>query len=150
MKCPYCGFEDQKVLESRVARDGGAIRRRRECLQCERRFTTFEEPEKPRLFIVKRDGARQEFDKEKLFESMRVACGKRPVSTEKLYQLAGEIERELYQLMDDEIPSTKIGELVMQKLHNTDEVAYIRFASVYRSFEGKEDFSKILNGMGKK
>lgn len=148
MRCPFCGYEDQKVLESRVAREGNSIRRRRECLQCERRFTTFEEPESPRVFVVKRDGSRQEFDRRKVFESIRVACGKRPVSTETIHNLARDIECEVLQGMSEEVESTELGRMVMAKLEQTDEVAYVRFASVYLSFEGLDDFKKMLSGMG--
>lgn len=149
MKCPFCGYSDQKVLDSRVAREGDAIRRRRECLSCGRRFTTFEAPERPRLFVVKRGGERQEFSREKVLSSMLVACGKRPVPLETIREAAERIERDVFQEAEDEIPSTAIGERVMQELAAIDTVAYIRFASVYREFDSVSDFKKIVEAFGK-
>lgn len=147
MKCPFCGHQEHKVLDSRPAREGYSIRRRRECESCSRRFTTFEESERPRLFIIKRDGSRQEFNRDKVFESMRVACGKRPVKVETLRDAAERIEWSLCQEYDEEAPSTAIGEGVMNELHAIDTVAYIRFASVYREFETVSDFSEIVEAM---
>jgi transcriptional repressor NrdR len=144
MHCPYCGHSEQKVLDSRPAREGEAIRRRRECEACGRRFTTFEEPERPRLFVVKRDGARQEFSKEKVLAGMLVACHKRPVSVEALREAAASIERDLFQEFEDEVPSTEIGERVVEKLRQMDTVAFVRFASVYREFETVSDFREIV------
>ena len=144
MKCPYCGFDDQKVLDSRPAREGEAIRRRRECLSCGRRFTTFEAPELPRLFVVKRGGARQEFSREKVLNSMLVACGKRPVPLETLRSAAEKIETDLFQEFIDEVPSTEVGERVMRELKAMDTVAYVRFASVYKEFETIKDFQNIV------
>lgn len=144
MNCPYCGYPDQKVLESRDAREAEAIRRRRECLKCERRFTTFETYERPRLFVVKRDGSRQEFSRDKLLTSMVLACGKRPVPVEALHSGVAQIERNLYHEWEDEVPSTAIGERVMDVLKDIDPVAYIRFASVYREFESADDFSRFF------
>ncbi|MBI1756043.1 MAG: transcriptional repressor NrdR [Fimbriimonas ginsengisoli] len=147
MRCPYCGFIDQKVLDSRPARDGEAIRRRRECLACGRRFTTFEAPERPRLFVVKRDGSREEFSREKTFESMRIACRKRPVPMDALRDAAERIERDLFQEFEEETPSTAIGERVMRELQALDGVAYVRFASVYRAFESPTDFWEVLDSV---
>lgn len=144
MICPFCSCPDQKVLDSRDAREGQAIRRRRECVQCGRRFTTFETYERPRLFVVKRDGTRQEFDPQKILNSMILACGKRPVPVESLRDTVSSIERDLYQEHDDEVASTEIGERVMRALREIDTVAYVRFASVYQEFESISDFSTIL------
>jgi transcriptional repressor NrdR len=145
MRCPFCGYIDQKVLDSRPAREGEAIRRRRECLGCGRRFTTFEEPERPRLFVVKRGGAREEFSRDKCLSSMLIACRKRPVAIEILREASERIERDLFQEFDDEVPTSAIGEHVMQELHDLDMVAYVRFASVYREFETADDFARIVS-----
>ncbi|MFN8221466.1 MAG: transcriptional regulator NrdR [Fimbriimonadales bacterium] len=144
MLCPYCGYDDQKVLDSRPAREGEAIRRRRECLRCERRFTTFEEPERPRLFVVKRGGGREEFSREKMLNSMLIACRKRPVSIESLREAVGRVERVLFHDFEDEVPSTAIGDRVLHELFNLDEVAYVRFASVYQDFETIANFREIV------
>jgi transcriptional repressor NrdR len=144
MRCPYCGFIEQKVLDSRPARDGESIRRRRECTACNRRFTTFESPERPRLFVVKRDGSRQEFDAEKCLDSMRIACRKRPVSIDAMRDGVANLERELFQHYEDEVPSSVIGNLVLAELRKLDNVAFIRFASVYREFETLDDFREIV------
>lgn len=144
MICPFCSHPDQKVLDSRDAREGQSIRRRRECLECGRRFTTFETYERPRLFVVKRDGTRQEFNSEKILNSMLLACGKRPVPVERLRIAASQIERDLFQEFEDEVPSTEVGERVMRVLRAIDTVAYVRFASVYQEFESLSDFSLIL------
>lgn len=149
MKCPYCGNAEQKVLDSRPARDGGAIRRRRECDHCGRRFTTFEEPEKPRLFVVKRDGGRVDFDRDKLLTSMVLACGKRPVALEDLQAAVTRIERELFDTFDQEVPSTEIGNRVMDALAELDSVGYIRYASVYRAFEDPSEFADIVRRMSR-
>jgi transcriptional repressor NrdR len=145
MRCPFCGFIDQKVLDSRPARDGEAIRRRRECMGCGRRFTTFEEPEKPRLFVVKRDGSREEFSRDKALHSMLVACRKRRIPIEDLKEAVERIERDLHQEFEDEIPTHQIGERVLRALAEIDAVAYVRFASVYREFETLEDFEQIVH-----
>ncbi len=144
MICPFCNHPDQKVLDSRDAREGQSIRRRRECIECGRRFTTFETYERPRLFVVKRDGTRQEFLGEKVLNSMILACGKRPVSVDVLRNTASKIEQDLVQEHDDEVPSTEVGERVMRALREIDTVAYVRFASVYQEFESLSDFSTIL------
>jgi transcriptional repressor NrdR len=150
MRCPFCGFIDQKVLDSRPAREGEAIRRRRECLGCGRRFTTFEEPERPRLFVVKRGGAREEFSRDKCLSSMLIACRKRPISVEELRAAVERIERDLFQEFEDEVPTKAIGEKVMRELHAIDTVAYIRFASVYREFDTIEDFASMVDEIGEK
>lgn len=149
MLCPYCGYIDHKVLDSRPAREGEAIRRRRECLSCGRRFTTFEEPERPRLFVVKRGGGREEFSRDKVLNSMLLAGRKRPISIEALHAAAERIERDLFQELDEEIASTQIGEHVLKELREIDVVAYIRFASVYREFETIEDFRGIIGDLAR-
>jgi len=128
------------VLDSRPARGGRAIRRRRECVACGRRFTTFEAPEQPRLFVIKRGGGREEFSREKVLAGMMLACRKRPVSQEALVSAAEEIERRLMDSGSLEVSSEEIGELVMQRLQRLDPVAHVRFASVYREFQGLEEF----------
>lgn len=148
MRCPFCGFEDQKVLESRVTREGDSIRRRRECLACGRRFTTFEEPEKPRLFVIKRNGSREEFSREKVLDSMRLACRKRPVSMEALREAGARIEVDLFQEFDEEVPTHAIGEAVLLALMEIDTVAYIRFASVYKEFATVSDFKRMIESVG--
>ena len=146
MKCPKCGVDDDKVLDSRSARDGAAIRRRRECLKCGYRFTTDEEIDRDEVLVIKRDGTRQTFDRSKVDKAIRVACGKRPVSDEQIRTM---IDHVVASLEGDEVSADKIAELVMQELHKVDEVAYIRFASVYRQFKDIDTFmqelTKILN-----
>lgn len=144
MQCPYCGHSEQKVLDSRPAREGEAIRRRRECMLCGRRFTTFEEFERPRLFVVKRDGSRAEFSREKVLSGMLVACHKRPVPIEVLKEAVAHIERDLIQEFEDEVPTTEIGERVVEALRKIDTVAFVRFASVYREFQTVSDFREIV------
>lgn len=145
MQCPYCGFIDQKVLESRSAREGDAIRRRRECLSCGRRFTTFETPERPRLFVVKRNGSRCDFSREKVLTSMLIACRKRRVPLEDIQDAVDRIERDLFQEFDTEVATAAIGERVLRELLEIDSVAYVRFASVYREFETMADFKAIID-----
>jgi transcriptional repressor NrdR len=132
MNCPYCGFSDSKVIDSRDVNEG--IRRRRQCLSCNTRFTTYERLQPASLFIVKKDERREEFNREKLLSGIRKACEKRPLPTGALEKLVDEIEAELYSLGKAEIPSTLIGDRVMEKLKGLDHIAYIRFASVYREF----------------
>src|SRR4051794_39840898 len=126
MQCPFCGGVDQKVLDSRPCVDGEAIRRRRECLAGGRRFTTVERPERPRIFVIKRDGTRAEFSRDKVFDSMRIACRKRPVSVETIRTLSERIERDLYQDFEDEVTTKEIGARVMRELAPVDTVAYVR------------------------
>lgn len=144
MKCPYCGYGDSKVIDSRPADDGSSIRRRRECLACQRRFTTYEVMERLPLVVVKRDGSRQTFDKDKLIGSMLKACEKRSVALSDLESIATEIEQELQNQLEREIPTSEIGEMVMQRLKKLDEVAYVRFASVYRQFKDINTFMEEL------
>lgn len=146
MRCPFCGYIDQKVLDSRPARDGDAIRRRRECSGCGRRFTTFEEPERPRLFVIKKDCSRQEFSRDKCLHSMLLACRKRRVVIEDLREAAERIEIDLIQQFEEEVPSSAIGALVLRELRAIDVVAYVRFASVYKEFETIEDFGRLIEG----
>ena len=147
MKCPKCQADDDKVLDSRAARDGAAIRRRRECLTCGYRFTTYEEVDRDELLVVKRDGRRQTFERAKLEKAIRQACGKRNVSNE---QIKAIIDAVVAKLEGDEIPSSKIAELVMDELHRVDEVAYIRFASVYRQFKDVAQFLSAITEIVKK
>ena len=132
MNCPYCGYSDSKVIDSRDVNDG--IRRRRQCLSCNARFTTYERLQPASLFIIKKDQRREEFNREKLLSGIRKACEKRPLPTGAIEKLVDEIEAELYHLGKAEIPSTLIGDMVMEKLKGLDYIAYIRFASVYREF----------------
>lgn len=147
MKCPVCGHEGQRVLETRPARDGEAVRRRRECEACRRRYTTFEAPEKPRLLVLKRDGAREGFDREKLLRGMMIACRKRPVAVRRLEEAADEIERALYDLCLPEVESRMVGERAMRILFELDPVAFVRFASVYREFESVDEFEEFIRRM---
>lgn len=145
MKCPYCGYCDSKVVDSRPADEGGSIRRRRECLSCGKRFTTYETVEQIPLMVIKRDGSRQAFEKQKLLRGMIRACYKRQVSTEALEQATNSIEQELRNSMQREIPAEQVGELVMDRLKELDEVSYVRFASVYRQFKDIPTFRDELN-----
>lgn len=144
MKCPACGYKETKVVDSRLSGEGTSIRRRRECLKCERRFTTYEYVEQVPLMVVKRDGRRQAFDRVKIISGIVKACEKRPVSFEKIEQLVGEIEREIQRKFDREVNSKDIGEMIMEKLAGLDEVAYVRFASVYRQFRDVNQFMNEL------
>ena len=146
MKCPYCSAEDTKVSDSRPC-EGGAIRRRRQCIVCDKRFTTYERVEAIPLMVVKKDGVREEFDRTKIEKGMLLACHKRPVSADTILRLADEIENELTAGDEREIPSTVIGEKVMEKLKATDDVAYVRFASVYREFKDVKTFVKEIEKM---
>ena len=148
MKCPFCGYSDSKVIDSRPAEEGSTIRRRRECLACQKRFTTYEIIERLPLVVSKRDGRRQSFDKVKLINGMVRACEKRPVTLSQLETIADEIEQELQSGLEREVRTVDIGEMVMARLKDVDEVAYVRFASVYRSFKDintfMEELSKLL------
>ena len=145
MKCPYCAHPESKVVDSRPSDEGASIRRRRECLSCHKRFTTYETMESLPLVVIKKDGSRQTFDKSKLLNGMLRACEKRPVPFSQLEEIANEIEQALQNDMDREIPSARIGELVMERLKGVDEVAYVRFASVYRQFKDINTFMQELN-----
>jgi len=145
MKCPYCGHKDDKVLDSRSIREGEGVRRRRECLACGRRFTTYEEIEEMRLVVVKKDERREPFDRSKVLKGMLTACEKRPVSVAQLESAVDEIERALYNRGDKEVRSVEIGDMVIEKLRRLDQVAYVRFASVYRQFEDVTQFKELVD-----
>jgi len=144
MKCPYCQCDEDKVVDSRASRNGKAIRRRRECLSCEQRYTTYEYVETTPFTVVKHDGRREPYDRQKVLTGLRMACIKRPVPAETIEQMADNIENQLQGAADGEVNAQVIGELAMKQLHPVDEVAYVRFASVYRNFkEVKEFISEI-------
>lgn len=145
MRCPYCDHDGTKVLDSRPANEGKSIRRRRECDYCSKRFTTFEMVEEIPMLVIKKNGVREEFNREKLLRGVIRVCEKRPIALEQLEQLVDEVEKELRSQLAPEISSDQIGELVMEKLFLLDEVAYVRFASVYRQFKDISVFMKELN-----
>nr|WP_316622102.1 transcriptional regulator NrdR [uncultured Ruminococcus sp.] len=145
MKCPYCGYEESKVIDSRPADEGERIRRRRECLKCGKRFTTHEVIETVPIVVVKRDKSREVFDRNKLTAGILRACEKRPVSIEQIERMVDSIETQLQSSLDREVTSMMIGELTMDQLKNVDEVAYVRFASVYRQFKDINTFMEELN-----
>ena len=147
MRCPFCGHLEDKVVDSRETREGDAIRRRRECLDCGRRFTSYERVEEAPLLVVKKDGRREPFDRDKLVKGMSAACQKRPVSLAQLEEAAGDIQARLIERPDREIPSRDLGEMVMDTLKALDSVAYVRFASIYREFRDLSDFVKHLEGL---
>lgn len=145
MKCPYCGFMEDKVIDSRPTEESAAIRRRRECLKCFKRFTTYEKVESIPLMVIKKDKTRQTFDREKLLNGLLRACEKRPVSIEVLEKMVYEIEGQILNTLKREITSKEIGEMVMERLKDVDEVAYVRFASVYRQFRDINTFMDELH-----
>lgn len=149
MNCPFCNYHETKVVDSRPTDEGQAIRRRRECLRCLKRFTTYEKMEKTPLIVIKKDGNRQLFDRNKILNGILKACEKRPVPLTKIEEIVDEIEKELYNLMEKEVTSEMIGQMVMDKLKEVDEVSYVRFASVYRQFKDintfMEELKKLLN-----
>ena len=147
MKCPFCGHDEDRVIDSRPAEDGAAIRRRRECIGCGARFTTYEKIETLPLLVVKKDGTREPFNRDKLLNGLLKACEKRPVSNEQLMELLTFVEGQVQNAFNREISSRDIGELVMKKLKEIDEVAYVRFASVYRQFKDVNSFLEELNEM---
>ena len=144
MKCPFCSSLEDKVVDSRSSKTGDAIRRRRECLKCGKRYTTYEQLEDTQPMVVKKDGRREAFDRMKVLGGLRKACEKRPISLETLEGLVDDLQRELELTYEKEFPATAIGELIMQKLYLLDEVAYVRFASVYRQFKDVQAFSVEL------
>ena len=144
MKCPYCGYAEGKVIDSRPTEDGNAIRRRRECLKCQRRFTTYETLETISLAVVKQDNSRQPYEREKIIRGIIRACEKRPISLPQMEKIADDVEGELYQAAIKEVTSTEIGERVMSHLKEIDEVAYVRFASVHKHFSDIETFMEEL------
>ena len=147
MKCPFCGFEDSKVIDSRPTDEGTIIRRRRECIECGKRFTTYEKVENIPLRVVKKDGSREMYDAEKLLNGLVKACEKRPVTFDQLKAISDKIENDAYSTLDKEISTVEIGEKVMDALKEIDDVAYVRFASVYRQFKDINTFVKELNSL---
>ena len=147
MKCPFCGYQEDKVVDSRATQEESAIRRRRECLQCGKRFTTYEYIEEVALMVIKKDGRREAFDRKKILSGVMKACEKRPISVEKMEDVVVQVERALQKKAEREILASKIGELVMDKLKRMDEVAYVRFASVYRQFKDIEQFMSEIKGV---
>ena len=144
MKCPFCGETNNKVIDSRLSRDGNVIRRRRECIECSRRFTTYEHIEEIPIMIIKKDGRREVFNREKVGAGMKRACEKRNISINVIEEFIEELEHDLRETGEKEIPSSVIGERIMAKLHEIDDVAYVRFASVYREFKDVNDFVSEL------
>mgnify|MGYP000938788357 FL=1 len=147
MKCPFCGNLDSRVLDSRPTDEGSAIRRRRECVSCAKRFTTYEKIETLPLFVIKKDGRRESFDRNKIMAGLLRACEKRPIAIKELDKLVQDIEKSIYGSMEQEITSQKIGQMVMERLKDLDEVAYVRFASVYRQFKDVNNFIDELEKM---
>ena len=147
MRCPFCGHAEDRVIDSRPSEEGAAIRRRRECLSCNARFTTYEKVENLPLLVIKKDGTRQPFDREKLISGILKSCEKRPVSTAQVEQLVNTIEAQSQNTLKREVSSREIGEMVMEGLKQIDEVAYVRFASVYRQFRDVNSFLEELNEM---
>ncbi len=147
MRCPYCAYDGTKVLDSRPANENKSIRRRRECEKCSRRFTTFETIEEAPLIVIKKDGSREEFSRDKIMRGLIRACEKRPVSVERLESIVSEVEREIRTTAHAEVESRDIGEIVMEQLYPVDEVAYVRFASVYRQFKDIDMFMKELSNL---
>jgi transcriptional repressor NrdR len=145
MRCPFCNYHDSKVIDSRTRDSGHSIRRRRECLKCRRRFTTREQIDEIPLWVIKQDGRREEFDRQKLIHGIQLACTKRPISIAAIEQLVSKIEYDLRDQGVDEVDSNAIGEKVMTSLKELDEIAYVRFASVYRNFQMKEEFLSELD-----
>ncbi len=145
MKCAYCKADDTRVVDSREGKDGLSVRRRRECAECRKRFTTYERIQHAEFLVVKKDGRREEFDRNKIINGMRRACEKRPVSTQTIEDFATSLEKELMERGDREIPSEEIGERLVAKLYEIDEVAYVRFASVYRSFKDVNQFVEEID-----
>ncbi|MCX5712882.1 MAG: transcriptional regulator NrdR [Candidatus Omnitrophica bacterium] len=150
MKCPFCAYKEDKVVDSRATSEESAIRRRRECLKCGKRFTTYEYVEEVSLMVVKKDGRHEPFDRKKVLGGIIRACEKRPISIEKMEDIATQIERAIQKKSDREVQANRIGELVMDRLKNLDHVAYVRFASVYRQFKDVEQFMEELKDIIKK
>lgn len=144
MKCPFCGHKEDKVVDSRSSEEGRSIRRRRECLHCHRRFTTYENIEESSPMVIKKDGRRESFDRKKILSGIKKACEKRPISTQQLEELVDKIEYTLQSKFEKEVDASAIGELLMELLYDLDEIAYVRFASVYRQFKDINQFMKEL------
>jgi len=149
MRCPKCGSLEDKVIDSRIHKDGTSIRRRRECLECHQRFTTTEEVVRDGLLVVKRDGRREEFDRTKMLTGIQRACEKRPVSAAQIDDIVTAIENEVSKKYEREVPTRVIGEMIMDRLKSVDKVAYVRFASVYREFKDPQDFVAAVEGAGR-
>jgi len=147
MKCPFCGHIEDKVIDTRISQEGSSVRRRRECLVCEKRFTTYEHIEENTLMVIKKDGKREPFDKSKIISGMVKACEKRPIKTEDIYNLVNGIEHDLLRNYEKEVESSIIGEKIMEALKKVDHVAYVRFASVYREFKDTNDFMDELKNL---
>jgi len=147
MRCPYCGNAEDKVVDSRENAEGDSTRRRRECLKCLKRYTTYEHVEKAPLMVIKKDGRREPFDRNKILAGLLRACEKRPIGMEKLEEIVDDIERHLQREHEKEVKSSEIGEIIMSKLHALDEVAYVRFASVYRQFKDINEFMKEIKDL---
>jgi transcriptional repressor NrdR len=147
MRCPFCGHQEDKVVDSRATQEESAIRRRRECLRCAKRFTTYEYVEEVSLMVIKKDGRHEPFDRKKILSGVMKACEKRPIGIERMEDVVTQVERALQKKPDREIPAAKIGEIVMEKLKNIDDVAYVRFASVYRQFKDVNEFMLELKDM---
>lgn len=150
MRCPFCKADNDKVIDSRSTSDGASIRRRRECLACSKRFTTYERSEEQPLVVIKKDGTRQQFDRKKILDGIQKACQKRPIETQRIEDIVTKIELELYERFEREVPSKEIGELIMKDLRDLDSVAYVRFASVYRAFQEARDFVEAAQQTGEK
>ncbi len=150
MKCPFCGYDDSKVLDTRPTDEGNTIRRRRECLKCQKRFTTYEKIEQSPIMVIKKDGNRQAFDREKIIRGMIKSCEKRPVSAADIEEAVNNIEKKIENTMKKEISSLEVGEMVMDELKDLDEVSYVRFASVYREFKDLQSFIDELENFVKK
>ncbi len=147
MKCPYCGHLEDKVVDSRESKDGDAIRRRRECLRCERRFTTYERIDEIPYMVIKKDGRREKFDRQKVLTGLLKACEKRPISMGKLAEIVNQVEAMVTDSPEREIATTKIGEYLMERLRELDKIAYVRFASVYRDFQDEQAFFNELKNL---
>lgn len=150
MRCPACGYLESKVVDSRPSEDGSTIRRRRECLKCQNRFTTYERAGDNPLVVIKSDGSSEAYDREKLFRGLLIACAKRPVSSDQISELIDNLEHELRINSRNEVPSKVLGDMVLKRLAKLDEVAYIRFASVYKDFKSVEEFQVALSDIGSK
>ena len=147
MQCPFCGHKEDKVIDSREGKEGDSIRRRRECLACERRFTTYERCDEVPYMVIKKDGRREKFDRQKVLNGLIRACEKRPVSMARLAELVDDVESALLESPERELPTTRIGELLMDRLRSLDKIAYVRFASVYRDFQDIEEFLSELKNL---
>lgn len=150
MKCPFCNTPDTKVIDSRPADDNASIRRRRQCIKCNKRFTTYEKLETMPLMVIKKDNTREPYDRSKIEAGIIRSCHKRPVSSQQVENIVNDIENKVFSLEEREIPTSVIGEMVMEKLKNLDEVAYVRFASVYREFKDVNTFMSVIENMLKK